>query len=69
MLSNDPQGSILSPPGDLRRAAMQQLKLSGVGYLLVHDSDLRATDFEMKAHQWGIRRVGKVESTTLYRIE
>ncbi|PYT31473.1 MAG: hypothetical protein DMG57_05030 [Acidobacteria bacterium] len=69
LLSNDPQGSILSPPGDLRRAAMQQLKLSGVGYLLVHDSDLRATDFEMKAHQWGIRRVGKVESTTLYRIE
>ena len=69
LLSNDPQGSILSPAGDLRRAAMQQLKQSGVGYLLIHDSDFRSVDFEIKARQWGIRPVGKVDGTTLYRIE
>jgi len=69
LLSNDPQGSILSPAGDLRRAAMQQLKQDGVNYLLIHDSDFRAVDFEMKARQWGIRPVGSVEGTTLYRIE
>jgi hypothetical protein len=58
----------LASPG-LRRAATRALKVHGVSYLLVHDSDFGADDFRLRAPAWGIRFLGERGEGKLYRVE
>ncbi len=53
----------------LRRAAVEEVKRLGVEYILVHDEDLRASDFEDFTALWGLRLVDAKGAAKLYQAE
>ena len=67
-LSQAPEQINLPPPDNLRILAIEQLKLHGIGYLLVFTSDYFASDFGEKTHQWGIQVAGKTATAVLYKF-
>jgi uncharacterized membrane protein YGL010W len=66
-LGAEPQMSNADAP-DLRRAAVQELKRRGVGYVLLFDSDLAAADFRRNTTLWGVREVGQSSGARLYEL-
>ena len=56
-------------PARLRRAAVEQLERSGVQWLVVHDLDPGARDFQTRQPQWGITLAGSAARFHLYRLE
>jgi hypothetical protein len=54
---------------DLRRAAVQELKKRGIGYVLLFDVDLAAPDFRANAALWGAREVGHSNGARLYQLQ
>lgn len=68
-LSHEPKRSGLAPPLGLRRMAMDELKRSGIGYLLVTEDDYRWEDFRDHADLWGLREAGQVFNVRLYKLE
>lgn len=56
------------PPTGMRRAAIQELKSSGVGYLVVTSSDFAAEDFRTNSALWGISLLGESNETRIYKI-
>jgi hypothetical protein len=68
MLAAEPQMSNADAP-ELRRAAVQELKRRGVGYVLLFDADAAAADFRRNAALWGVREVGQSDGARLYELQ
>jgi hypothetical protein len=68
-LASKPEEGEAPPLPDLRRAAMQELKARGVGYLLYMDKDWGAKELRRDSVEWGITLVGTVDDSRLYRID
>ena len=64
-----PEGAKVRPLHGLRRAAAEELKARGVGYLLVQARDFGAMDFQRNAAVWGITPLEEREGARLYRID
>jgi hypothetical protein len=54
---------------ELRRAAVQELKRRGIGYVLLFDADMAAADFGQNAALWGVREVGQSDGARLYELQ
>jgi hypothetical protein len=54
---------------DLRKAAIQELKRNGVGYILVPDSEIAAPDFRDNTPLWGIHLLYQAGSARLYQAD
>lgn len=54
---------------DLRKEAMNQLKMHGIFYLMVNDSDLPAEDLKKHANIWGVTLIQEAHGTRFYRID
>lgn len=52
----------------LRRAAAEELKSRGIGYILVFDDDFGADDYRTRRQEWGIEAAGEAAGVTVYRI-
>jgi hypothetical protein len=68
VLNSAPQSANLEKM-DLRKAAIQELKRNGVGYILVPDSEVAAADFRDNTALWGIHLLAQVGSTRLYQAD
>lgn len=67
-LAAEPEAQDRPPIMGLRRAATDELKLRGIRYLLVYDTDFGASDFRKKAVLWNIELAGEAPGARLYRI-
>jgi hypothetical protein len=67
-LAAEPQMSNVDAP-DLRRAAAQELKRQGIGYVLLFDADVAAADFRENTARWGVREVGQANGARLYQLQ
>jgi hypothetical protein len=67
-LAASPGESELEPLFGLRRAAIEELKARGIGYLVVMATDLFADDFFSHPSLWGFRQVGEVSGYRLYEL-
>jgi len=67
-LAAEPQMSNANAP-ELRRAAAQELKRRGIGYVLLFDADVAAADFRQNAALWGVREVGQSNGARLYELQ
>lgn len=67
-LAAEPQMSNVDAP-DLRRAAVQELKRQGIGYVLLFDADVAAPDFRENTVRWGVREVGQSNGARLYQLQ
>jgi hypothetical protein len=54
---------------DLRKAAIQELKRNGVGYILVPDSDIAAPDFRDNTPLWGVHLLVQIGRSRLYQAD
>ncbi len=68
-LAGEPAASEAEPHLRLRRAATEEIKAQGVGYLLVHESDFGAQDMLTKTEAWGITPLEESYGFRLYRID
>jgi F5/8 type C domain len=68
-LAEAPQESVSPPIPQLRRMAMEELKLRGVDFMVVYRYDYGMEDFRSYADRWGITPVGIQGDDRLYRIE
>jgi hypothetical protein len=68
-LGDAPAETDLPRYAGLRRAAVEEMKRLGVEYILVHDDDLRASDFEDFTDLWGWRLVDAKGAAKLYKAE
>jgi hypothetical protein len=66
-LAGEPEISSADSP-ELRRAAVQELKRRGIGYVLLFDADVAAADFRRNAALWGVREVGQSDGARLYEL-
>jgi hypothetical protein len=53
---------------DLRRAAVEQLKHSGIGYVLLFEGDIPAKDIYDHPADWGIEFLGESDGGRLYKL-
>jgi hypothetical protein len=59
----------IAPPLGLRRAAIEELKRSGITHLLVAPEDYRAEDYVRNAALWGISEAGEANLARLFRLD
>ncbi|MCX6625914.1 MAG: hypothetical protein NTY38_33595 [Acidobacteria bacterium] len=62
------QLEFVSPPPDLRRLAMEELKANGIQYVLVHEGSFGQEDLRTRAGEWGIEHLERTNGADLYRI-
>ena len=67
-LASEPRVTDVPAPGGLRRAAAEELKRRGVGYILTFDGEFGAGDLARNAAQWNIRPVGEYKGARLYQL-
>jgi hypothetical protein len=68
VLNAAPQSAALEKL-DLRKAAIQELKRNGIGYILVPDSEFAAPDFRDNTPLWGIHQLAETGGNRLYQVE
>ena len=68
VLNAAPQSGALEKM-DLRKAAIQELKRNGIGYILVPDSEFAAPDFRDNTPLWGIHQLAETGGNRLYQVE
>jgi hypothetical protein len=68
VLNTFPQSAVLQTM-DLRKAAMQELKHNGIGYILVPDSEIAAADFRNNSPLWSIHLLVEHGGIRLYQAE
>jgi hypothetical protein len=54
---------------DLRRLATQELRASGIGYLLIDDSDFGMANLNQYTSSWGITQLAEANGTHFFRID
>jgi hypothetical protein len=59
----------VAEPADLRRSATRELKLLGIGYLLINDSDLGMENLNHHSNDWGITQLAEANGIHFYRID
>jgi len=62
------QQEVAFPPR-MRRAAAEELKASGVNWIVLTDAELMARDFLERSNQWGITQVAASQPYRLWRID
>jgi hypothetical protein len=55
--------------GNLRAAAMRELKARGITHLLSNAGDDTAADFQRNANAWGIKFLGRAGNDWLYALD
>jgi hypothetical protein len=68
-LAAAPVESVREPIRELRRMAMEELRLRGVDYMVVYRYDFGMEDFRAHSDYWGITPVGVQGDDRLYKIE
>jgi hypothetical protein len=68
VLANAPVAGDAPRPLGLRRAVTSELKLRGIDYLLVFDTDNGADDLRLNTDLWGLRAVGDDKGMRLYQL-
>jgi hypothetical protein len=68
-LAGEPQEYDVAPPAGLRAAAAEELKARRIDYLVIHESDFRASDFYQRQSDWNIELVAERGEGKLYRIK
>jgi hypothetical protein len=68
-LANAPVASDQVVQGNLRAAAMSELKARGIGYLVFNSGDYQAGDFQRNDEAWGLRMIGQTGRDWLYAIK
>jgi hypothetical protein len=65
----EPEELELTELPSLRRAATQEMKTRGIGWLVMADSDHGADDIHRNPAAWGLTLAGERGTTRLYRID
>jgi hypothetical protein len=68
VLADAPVAGDAPRPLGLRRAVTSELKLRGIDYLLVFDTDNGADDLRLNTDLWGLRAVGDDKGMRLYQL-
>ncbi len=68
LLAREPDVSEAHVP-DLRRAAIEELKRRGIGYMLIFDTDDIAADLRARIADWGVEPAGQSGGATLYKLQ
>jgi hypothetical protein len=68
-LLGEPEVKFVRPAGSLRLAAAAELKARGIHYLMIGKDDYRWDDFQDYAQLWGVKFLGEVKGTRIYRFE
>ena len=68
-LAGAPQEKRIRKPQGVRRLATAELKWEGIEYLLIHDTDVVATDMRKDPVAWGVTEIVEKNGARLYRIE
>jgi hypothetical protein len=68
LLSDRPEAHEAPEMPDLRRAAIEQLKIRGIGYLLSFENEGETRDLRERPGLWGIREVAHNKDARLYQI-
>ncbi len=68
-LGAEPEQSDTASPLGLRRAAVEELKVRGVNFLLMYDFDFGSEDFRTRSAVWGITMLGGRNGARLYRFD
>ena len=69
VLSDAPETAAQAPKAGLKRAAMQEFKARGVGYLVLFESDYAWASVTADPAAWGLAPAGEAGGARLYRIE
>ncbi|HZO52235.1 MAG TPA: hypothetical protein VFB63_05945 [Bryobacteraceae bacterium] len=69
VLAPEPVVRELPPPLGLRRAAIEELKRSGVRWFLTAKGDFATDDFAARKQEWGVTLVGQANEVYLYRFD
>jgi hypothetical protein len=67
-LAGEPRAEDRSSDWNLRGAAVQAARESGITHILVLSSDFGADDFSSKRQEWGLEVVGATGKARLYRL-
>ena len=59
----------LTPPPFMGKAAMRELKLRGIDYLLLRETDFGYPEVQENPAAWGLTEVGKASNAHLYRLD
>jgi len=68
VLVPEPEASEIPVPLGLRRAAIDEIVLSGFDYMAVWDNDFGAEDYRKNAEIWGIREISRRGAIRLYQL-
>lgn len=68
-ISSAPVFSQPGTPPRMRRAAIEELKREGIGFMLISEDNFGWQDFRDNAHAWGIREVDIIGNIRLYELE
>jgi hypothetical protein len=68
-LPANPEARRVSPPPEMRRAAMREFRRRGINYLLINDHDYAARDLRENARLWGVRQIAEFDPARLYKID
>ncbi|MBS1876063.1 MAG: glycosyltransferase family 39 protein [Acidobacteria bacterium] len=69
LLSKDWDQEMVPLPPRMRRAATEELKVNGVGWLVFRDGEFKADDLLTRYAQWGVKQVAERNGYRLWRIE
>ncbi len=68
-VSASPQIVPLTPPQFMGKAAMRELKLRGIDYLFLPETDFGNPEVQENPAAWGLTEVGKAGNGRLYRLD
>lgn len=69
LLVPSPESASLPAGFDLRRAATEELKRSGISYVLISPDCIATRDVKAGPGAWGLAPVANVDDWSLYRID
>ena len=69
LLAASPQIGVLEHPPDYRRLAVDELRRSGIQYVVVQSTDYAAQEFQANAGLWPMRLIEEIKGTRLFLLE
>jgi hypothetical protein len=58
----------VKPRGDIRRAAVYELHVRGVNYLLIRDTDYGSEDIRDDPESWGLKQIAAGSGARIYQV-